>query len=369
LDLLAENRDYVDIYERGLATLAKLTEDNPESQQLFCHENQRGIRIAVDALRNETFLDRPMIQLAAMLVLQHVASHPSLECKGRIVYHGGLERILDTLQQHSAIVTKLSGKRSLSTQILASGLHTVANLSASTAKDKTWLRMGNAVLVMLEVLKAHPTVAEIQMSGYAALANLANAYATVVTRNDGIAIIMRSMSEQINNAAVQKQTCRTLVQLLSTRQNEANSTNNILSGESNPSAAVSLDVVRAVADENGIKLIFRAVRMHQPRRPVQEPAIEALYHLSCSRDLTPYQKQQLCVEENVLVLLGTIRNYIESETICEHGCGLVLNMSFFDPLRQDCMAKCKFESLYTFSGLGFELGYCSGTKLTNLFLV
>jgi hypothetical protein len=342
LELLVENRDHVDIYERGMSTLAKLTEDNSESQLLFCHDGQLGIRIAVDALHNETFLDRPKIQLAAMLVLQHVASHSSLECKGRIVYYGGLDRILDTLQQHSAIVTQQSGKRSLSTQILASGLHSIANLSASTLNNKTWLRMGKAVPIMLEILKAHPTLSEIQTSGYSALANLADVYTSVVTQNDGIAIIMRSMAEQINNPAVQKQACRALVQLFSKRQNDANSTNNLLSGENNPSAAAALDVVRAIAEENGIEIIFRAVRLHQSRRPVQEPAIEALYYLSCSRDLTVYQKKQLCLEENVVVLLGTIRNYIESETICERGCGLVLNMSFFDPLRQESMAEGKF---------------------------
>jgi hypothetical protein len=340
LELLKVNRDHVDFYERGLTTLAKLTEDNPPSQLLFCHEAELGIRVAVDALHNETFLDRPKIQLAALLILQHVASHPSLECKGKIAFHGGLDRILDTLQQHCFLISRPSGTRLVSIPIMASALHTLSNLSSSRLQDndKTRQRMGKAVPVILEVLKKHPSISAVQMHGYTALKNLADVHANLVTRNGGIAIIMQSMSAQLKNAAVQKQACRTLVQLFSKRQSDAKSTNGILAGENNPSACAALDVVRAIAEEDGIEIIFRSVREHQPRRPVLEPAIEALYYLSSSRDLTPHQKQELCREENVVVLLGTIRSFIESETICEYGCGLVLNMSFFAPLSQDSMA-------------------------------
>ncbi|KAG7359179.1 hypothetical protein IV203_015768 [Nitzschia inconspicua] len=340
LNLLKENRDHVDFYERGLSTLAKLTEDNPASQLLFCQDGQLGIRVAVNALHNERFSDRPKIQLAAVLILQHVASHSSLECKAKIVMHGGLDRILHTLQQHCYPLFRPADKRSVSAPIMASALHTLANLSSSklNGHDKTRQEMGKAVPIILRILKKHHNLPQIQLSGYTALKNVADIHANLVTRNGGVAIIMKSLAQQINDPAVQKQACRTLVQLFSKQQSDAMSTNNILSGESNPSAAVALDLVRSVAEEDGIEIIFRTVRMHQARRPVLEPAIEALHYLSCSRNLTPQQKQQLCLEENVVVTLGSIRNFTESEPICESGCGLVLNMSFFAPSKQDNMA-------------------------------
>ncbi|KAL3917229.1 MAG: hypothetical protein SGILL_004808 [Bacillariaceae sp.] len=340
LELLKENRDHVDIYQKGCSTLAKLTEDNPSSQLLFCNDNQLGIRMAIDALHNATFSDEYQIQHAAMIILQNVASNSSLECKGRIIIHGGLDRILETLQRHSVIAGQIPGKTTLSSHIMASGLQTLANLSDSNIRehDKTRQKMGVAVPVMLKVLKKHPKMAQVQTSGHSALKNLADIHADLIIRHEGISIIMKNMAEQINNPAVQKTTCRTLVKLFSKEEKDASWHNNLLSSGNNPSERTAMDLVMAIAEEDGIDIIFRSVRLHQKHRLVQEAAFEALYHLSCSRQLSSRQKRQLCLEENVFVLMGTIRTFIESETICEFGSGLLLNMSFFAPLQQETMA-------------------------------
>jgi hypothetical protein len=346
LQLLKDNRDHVEIYQKGCATLAKLTEDSPASQLLFCNDGQLGIRMAIDALHNTVFADEYNIQLAAMIILQHVASNTSLECKGRILIHGGLDRIMEALERHSVIAGKKPSKSTQNAQIMASALQTLANLSDSKIPDhdKTRQKMGVVVPVMLKVLQQHPKISQVQISGHSALKNLVDLHADLVIRNDGISIIMKNMAEQIKNPAVQKTTCRTLVKLFSKNENDVSWHNNLLSGGNNPNERTALDLVRAIAEEDGIDIIFRSVRMHQKHRLVQEAAIGALYHLSCSRQLTSHQKRQLCLEENVFVLMGTISHFIESETICEFGCGLLLNMSFFAPLQQEGMAsgKCIF---------------------------
>ena len=103
-----------------------------------------------------------------------------------------------------------------------------------------------------------------------------------------------------------------------------------------------MDLVRAIAEEDGIDIIFQSVRLHQKHRLVEEAAFEALYHLSCCRQLTSKQKRQLCLEENVVVVMGTINNFIDSERITEFGSGLLLNMSFFAPIQQQSMASGKW---------------------------
>ncbi|KAL3913526.1 MAG: hypothetical protein SGILL_006451 [Bacillariaceae sp.] len=343
LELLKDNRDHEDIYRKGCSALAKLTEDNSKSQLIFLNDGQLGIRMAIDALHNATFSDDFTIQLASMIILQNVSSNSSLECKGRIIMHGGLERILETLECHSAISARKPGKTTRSSQIMASALQTLANLSDSNIPDhdKTRTRMGVAVPVMLRVLQRHPKLSQVQTSGHSALKNLADLHADLVIRNDGISIIMTNMADQIENPAVQKQTCRTLVKLFSKRESDSFRHNGLLSGGNNPSERTDLDLVLAIAEEDGIDLIFRSVRMHQKHRAVHEAALAALYHISCSKKLTTHQKKQLCLEENVYVLMGTVSNYFESERICEFGCGLLLNMSFFSPLQQEGMATGK----------------------------
>jgi len=345
--LLKEHRDNVEIYNMGCSTLAKLTEDNPDSQLRLCEKpDQVGIRVAIDALHNGKFEDHPEIERAAMLILQHVASNPSLECKANIIRHGGMDCILDVLEEHSSIVATESSSNTTNSKaysegklIMASALQTLANLSDSKLPDHDVIKqkMSVSVPIMLDVLQQHPNIAQVQLTGYSALKNLAHTHARLLTTQD-FEGILKSMKAQMNNAAVQKQACRTLVNFLSKSNGNANKTNNLLSGGNSPSAKESLDLVRAIANVDGLSIIFRSIRAHQHHRAVQEAAFGVLYFFSCSQDLTTNQKHQLCLEENVFVLLGTMNSYIESEILCERGCGLILNMSFFAPFSLEGMA-------------------------------
>ena len=337
LTLLKTEKDNLELYEIGCSTLAQLTEDNEASQLLLCNtQDQLGIRLAIDALRNKKFVDHPNIQQAAMLILQHVSSNVSIECKGRIIQHGGLDIILETLEEESSCTYQGND----GTLFMACAMQTLAHLSESKSSPHVMIKqkLGKAVPVILKVLDKHPQLSQVQVSGYSALNNLADVHSKLVTSNNGISIIMKSMVQQAEHPAVQKKTCQTLLTLLSKSYKDAGSTNNLLSGGKNPNAGEALDLVRAIAAEDGLAIIFSTVRMHQRHRPVQEAAFGALYYVSKSRDLTPNQKHQLCLEENVFVLLGTMNNYIESETLCENGTGLILNMTFFSPLSQDGMA-------------------------------
>jgi hypothetical protein len=337
LTLLKTEKDNLELYEKGCSTLAQLTEDNEASQLLLCNsQDQLGIRLAVDALRNKRFVDHQNIQQAAMWILQHVSSNVSIECKGRIIQHGGLDVILDTLKEECSC----SYQGNDGALFMASAMQTLAHLSESKSSPHIMIKqkLGTAVPVILKVLDTHPQIAQVQVTGYTALNNLADVHSNLVTSNNGISIIMKSMVQQAEHPAVQKKACQTLLTLLSKSHKDAGSTNNLLSGGRNPSAGEALDLVRAIAAVDGLAIIFSTVRMHQRHRAVQEAAFGALYYLSTSRDLTPNQKHQLCLEENVFVLLGTMNSYIESETLCENGTGLILNMTFFSPLSQAGMA-------------------------------
>ena len=73
-------------------------------------------------------------------------------------------------------------------------------------------------------------------------------------------------------------------------------------------------------------------------RAVEEAAFGVLYYLSCNRDIPASQKREMCLEENIFVLLATMNSMIDSEVFCQKACGLILNLSFFAPISQDAMA-------------------------------
>jgi hypothetical protein len=342
LEVLKEHKDDADIYVQGCSTLAALTYKNPTNQLLLC-KGQIGLRIIIDAVHKFT-KQTLQVQLHAIRTLENIASHTSPECKRKIVLvQGGLDRILDALKRNTITTTSISSyedeiepdddqqqqhQKDVSRSIIISALKTLSNMAISdpnvtASSDETKRLMSKAVKVILNVLRQHPHNSSVQVTGFTALRYLSDVHSELITSYGGISTILIAMLEQPTDFAMQEQACETLTNLLSSP---------------NMSADGSLDLIHTIATEDGLTTIFRSVRMHQAHRAVQESAFGALYYLSCSRDLTSSQKQQLCLEENIFVLFGTMNQYIDSEILCHRGCGLILNLSFFAPLSQDVMA-------------------------------
>ena len=348
LEVLKEHRDDAEIYTQGCSTLAALTYKNPTNQLMLC-KDQIGLRIIIDAIHKFT-KQTLQVQLYAIRTLENIASHSSPECKRKIVLvQGGLDRLLDALKRNTITTTSISSyedeiepdddqqqqrrrsqqnDKDVSRSIIISALKTMSNMAmsdsnVSASSDETKRQMSKAIKVILNVLRQHPHNSSIQVAGFTALRYLSDVHSELITSYGGISTILIAMLEQPTDFAMQEQACETLTNLLSSPNMTDDS---------------SLDLIHTIATEDGLTIIFRSVRMHQAYRAVQESAFGALYYLSCSKDLTSSQKQQLCLEENIFVLFGTMNQYIDSELLCQRGCGLILNLSFFAPLSQDVMA-------------------------------
>ncbi|KAL3917945.1 MAG: hypothetical protein SGILL_004476 [Bacillariaceae sp.] len=334
LELMKEYRENEDVYLQGCGALSAITYNSNNSQQLLC-KDQIGIRIVIEAMHKFSKSSNLKIQLHAMETLEHVASHPSPECKGKIVLQGGLERILDALQRNNIVSTSISSyedeieqapsqdgenkkkkTEDVSTLIIVSALQTLANIAdvsnpASTISDETKKRMAKAVKVILNVLRQHPRNSLIQVAGFTALKMLAGLHTELLCSCGGISTILVAMLEQPTDTELQKQACSTLNNLLSSPYAGDN----------------SLDLVLSISTEDGLTILFQS-----------EAAFGVLYYLSCNRDIPASQKRLMCQEENIFVLLATMNQMLESEILCEKACGLILNLSFFAPISQDVMA-------------------------------
>jgi hypothetical protein len=182
--------------------------------------------------------------------------------------------------------------------------------------------MAKSVKIILNVLRQHPRNLRVQIAGFAALKMLAGSHTELLCSSGGISTILVAMLEHTIDGELQEQACATLNNLLSSPY----------AGEN------SLDLVYSIATEDGLTTIFRSVRMHQANQAVQEAAFGVLYYLSCNRDIPASQKRQMCLEENIFVLLATLNQMLDSELLCQKACGLILNLSFFAPISQDVMA-------------------------------
>jgi hypothetical protein len=372
LQILRHSKDDAQLYRRGCWALANTTngtsiKSRSSQQQL---SKQQGIAVVLKALTNPQFADDIEIHAGAMQVLEHVASHPSVEVKGKIVMQGGIDRIVECLQRNTVLpapggdaspsfngshhdegkdhaVDENESEAPTKRTISVSALQTLANLSRDGSADETKRQMGKAVKAILKTMRQHPHNAPLQVSGLEALRNLASLHAESVLAQGGVSTVLMAMMQHPEETALQYQACGALTNLFvasrmasQTNNSGSPSRGNPITNDSSKDVNLNYDLIHSMASEDGLTIIFRTVRLHQANLHVQEQAFGALFFLSCSQDyLTPQQREQLCLEENIFVLLGTMNQYIrQSELLCQRGCGLILNLSFVSPISQDIVA-------------------------------
>lgn len=404
LRLLRKERDNGPIYRRLSRTLANITNgesDKSRSSQLLLSKLQ-GIPVALKALNNPQFANDLELQLFLVQILEHVASHPAVDVKGKIVMQGGIDTIVECLQRNTvaeahagaaatAATTTPYGsgsRRSSATTnpfdeedvqddvphqqqhhtssmnandteartkrtITESAIQTLANLADGSA-DETKRQIGKALGVLLKVVRQHPHTPSIQCRSFNVLRNLAPLNCESILALGAVSTVLTAMLQHPEETMLQYHACATLTNLFVASRQAGGSSSSISSSISSGNGSsngnndnnnssnskrinLNYDLVHSLATEDGLSIIFQTVRLHQANLQVQEQAFGTLFFLSCSQDyLTPQQREQLCLEENIFVILGTLNQYIDqSELLCQRGCGLILNLSFVAPTTQD----------------------------------
>eukprot|EP00536_Pseudo-nitzschia_multiseries_P002395 jgi/Psemu1/283692/fgenesh1_pg.31_\ len=286
-------------------------------------------------LAMEGFADNPAellrnlrLRVAALEVLKHLSTHPSVEVKGKIVLGGGAAQIVDRLLQ----VLQQTGKDLIDNNYhveshtpslgITCGSVTRAN---NTAED-IQKQLAKAVKPVLDTILRHPNRTTIRYRGLSCLHKLTLAHAdAIANHHGGIPTLL--------NSELHERVLACLTGLLSPSSN-----------------ADGLDLVASMQTEDGLDAVFRTVRRYQSRPEVIATALEAIFYLSCrvrvvlasiagssprirhgvEAEAARNLRAQLCLEENVFVLLGTVQQYLPvNETICQRGLGVLVNIQAF----------------------------------------
>mmetsp|Transcript_49213 Transcript_49213/g.119261 ORF Transcript_49213/g.119261 Transcript_49213/m.119261 type:complete len:1022 (-) Transcript_49213:130-3195(-) len=321
----------------------------------------------------DLMIQKKNIRLFSLQVLQNISSHPSLEVKGKIILQGGVTSIVRVLREiatmpppieatstnspypgasfeevkrleSSASQIMVTAATSSATGTIIACLRTLVYLSSlssgstttgsSSAYDENRRVLAKtSTKIVLAIVRQYNVVSstdahEILIQSFRFFRNLSMASfdgrtrgrnispvgAETLTSHGGISTILVCMREHTSHAMIQIQACSTIANLLLF-------TNNTPGG---------YDIIQSFNAESGISTMFETIRLHQANLVVLEQAFSALYYLVCSRDLLPDQKHQLLLEENLLVILATMQQYVdESESLCVRGCGIVLLLSAF----------------------------------------
>ncbi|VEU36967.1 unnamed protein product [Pseudo-nitzschia multistriata] len=413
---MREHRDDAELYTKGCKALANFTRDNPSAQHhLACKENL-GLRIVAEGLNrgageqnpNELVLLQNLgLRSAALVVLKHLSTHPSLEVKGKIALGGGAARIVDRLLQ----VLQQTGKEliennyqvehsgrdcgrdcgeddedddddevGISLSVLQDALQTLENLAdiegvvtkddprsphlptlhrsphsaATNSAEDIQKQLTKAVKPVLNTVLQHPNRPSVQYRGLCCIQRLTLGHADAIANHyGGISTLLNVLSSPSPEAAFLSP-CAGITES-DIHQKALACLTGLLSPSSN---ADGLELVASMETEDGLATIFRTVRMYQSRPELISSAFEALFYLSCrarvvlasiaeaeqSRKGASFShfshgaeaeaarklRDQLCLEENVFVLVGTIQQYLQAdESICQRGLGILLNVQAF----------------------------------------
>jgi len=385
---LKEHRDDLELYTKGCKAMINFTRDDPNAQRILACKEALGLRIIseglkyreADNLEEFAVLQRLRLQLAAIRVLKNLSTHPNLEVKGKIALGGGAAQIIDRvleclvftgedLIENNYHVGELNPNEEdeedevgISLTIMRDALQIIENLAniesvvtkdgqrsphrptvhRSSAIDNSSAehiqrQLTKAVKPILNIIRQHPNRRSLQYHGMSCIRQLTVSHADSIANHGGISTFLNVLSPSgeatSNDSMIQERALSCLTGLLSPSSN-----------------ANGLDLVASIETEDGLDVIFRTIRRYQSNTAVIETAFESLFYLSfrvrvvlasivgrhssiaCGVGANAARKlqSQLCLEENIFVMLGTLNQYFEtSESISQRGLGLLVNVHAF----------------------------------------
>ncbi len=393
---MKEHREDLQLYAKGCKALDNFTRDDPNAQRLLACKESLGLRVIseglkywqIDKLDVFAMLQHLRLRLAAIRVLKNLSTHPSLEVKGKIALGGGAARLIDRLLEalvftgkdlvdNNYQVGEFNANESeevdedddvaISLAIMRDALETIGNLAniesvikddprsphmptihRSAAVDNSSAediqrQLTRAVKPVLNIIRQHPNRPSLQFHGLTCIRQLTISHADSIANHGGISTFLNVLSSvgiaPVNDSMIHERALSCLTGLLSPASN-----------------ADGLDLVASMETEDGLDTIFRTIRRYQSNTEVIETAYESLFYLSCrvrvvlASIVGRHQsisygvgaksarrlKTQLCLEENIFVMLGTLNQYFEaSEAISQRGLGLLVNVHSFLTENQD----------------------------------
>jgi hypothetical protein len=385
---MKEHRDDLELYTKGCKAMANFTRDDPNAQRILACKEALGLRIIseglkyreADNLEEFAVLQRLRLQLAAIRVLKNLSTHANLEVKGKIALGGGAAQIIDRvleclvftgedLIENNYHVGELNlneedeeDEVGISLTIMRDALQTIENLAniesvvtkdgprsphrptvhRSSAIDNSSAehiqrQLTKAVKPILNTIRQHPNRRSLQYHGMSCIRQLTVSHADSIANHGGISTFLNVLSPSeeatANDSMIHERALSCLTGLLSPSSN-----------------ANGLDLVASMETEDGLDVIFRTIRRYQSNTAVIETAFESLFYLSfrvrvvlasivgrhssiaCGVGANAARKlqSQLCLEENIFVMLGTLNQYLEaSESISQRGLGLLVNVHAF----------------------------------------
>jgi len=386
---MKEHRDDLHLYTKGCKAMVNFTRDDPNAQRLLACKEALGLRVIseglkywqVDKLDVFSTLQHLRLRLAAIRVLKNLSTHSSLEVKGKIALGGGAARLNDRLLEalvftgkdlvaNNYKVGEYNANESdevdeddevgLSLAIMRDALETIGNLAniesvikddprsphmptihRSSALDNSSAehiqrQLTRVVKPVLNTIRQHPNRPTLQYHGLGCIKQLTISHADSIANHGGISTFLNILSStgiaEVNDSMIHERALSCLTGLLSPSSN-----------------ADGLDLVASMQTEDGLDTIFRTIRRYQSNTAVIETAYESLFYLSCRvrvvlASIAGHQRMssgvgaksarrlesQLCLEENIFVMLGTLNQYFETnEAISQRGLGLLVNVHAF----------------------------------------
>ena len=388
---MKEHRDDVELYTKGCKAMANFTRDDPNAQRILACKEALGLRIISEGLKywevedldEDAVVQHLHLRWAAIQVLKNLSTHSSLEVKGKIALGGGAARIVDRLLEALVFTGKDLIKNNYNVEdfsmnegdqvdeedevgisliIMRDSLQTIENLanieSVVTKDDPRSLHMPTirtsaavdnssaediqrqltkAVKPVLNTIRQHPNRRSLQLHSLSCIRQLTISHSDSISNHGGISTFLNLLSTSsvaaINDSLIHERALSCLTGLLSPSSN-----------------ADGLDVVASMETEDGLDVIFRTIRRYQSNTSVIERAYESLFYLSCrvrvvlasivgrhpsissglGAKAARKLQDQLCLEENIFVMLGTLNQYFEtSDSISQLGLGLLVNVHAF----------------------------------------
>lgn len=183
----------------------------------------------------------------------------------------------------------------------------------SSADDDNDDKIANAggCKLILEAMRAHKTVTDVQEQGCRALKNLAatGEAKKSIAREGGIKVILEAMQEHTKEHSVQEHGCQALMNL----------------------AADNYDNKKTVASQGGISIALKAMREHPQNAEIQHHVCRLLLSLTYNN---PDLKHQVVGEGGIEEILNAMQTHENHVHVQETGCGALDNIAWSDKVLQ-----------------------------------
>ena len=163
--------------------------------------------------------------------------------------------------------------------------------------------------IILEAMRAHKTVADVQEQGCRALKNLAatDEAKKSISHEGGIQVILDAMRHHTQQQHVTEHACQALINLV----------------------ADNYDNKRVLADQGGIRLLLQTMAAHRQRAEIQHYACRLLLSLTYNN---PDLKHKVVAEQGIEEILDTMQAHESHVGVQEMACGALDNIAWSDQL-------------------------------------